>query len=50
MDGNISNIVIISLFLGIGGLAMVSILVKLVKNRFAPIQSVKAIVVDKNKE
>lgn len=49
MDGNISNIVIISLFLGIGGFAMVSILVKLVRNRFAPIRSVKAIVVDKNK-
>ncbi len=49
MPENISNIVIIALFAGIGVLAMVSILVRLVKNRYAPIKSEKAIVVDKNK-
>lgn len=49
MPENISNIVIIALFVGIGVLAMVSILVRLVKNRYAPVKSVKAVVVDKNK-
>ena len=49
MPENISNIVIISLFLGVGVLAVVSLLVKAVKNRCAPIKTVKAVVVDKNK-
>lgn len=49
MPENISNIVIISLFIGIGALAMVSIIVRTIKNRHAPIKSVKAVVVDKNK-
>ena len=49
MPENISNTVIIALFVGIGVLAMVSILVRLVKNRYAPIKTVKAVVIDKNK-
>ena len=49
MPENISNTVIIVLFVGIGVLAMVSILVRLAKNRYAPIKTVKAVVIDKNK-
>ena len=49
MPENISNIVIISLFLGVGVLAVVSLLVKAVRNRCAPIKTVKAVVIDKNK-
>ena len=49
MPENISNIVIVSLFMGVGALALVSVLVKAVKNRYAPIKTVKAVVVDKNK-
>ena len=49
MPENISNIVIISLFIGIGALAMVSIIVRNIKNRYAPIKTVKAVVIDKNK-
>ena len=49
MPENISNIVIISLFIGIGALAMVSIIVRTIKNRYAPIKPVKAVVIDKNK-
>ena len=49
MPENIFNIVMISLFTGIGLLAAVGILVRLVKNRYAPIKKVKAVVVDKNK-
>ena len=49
MPENISNIIIISLFVGVGALAVVSLLVKVVKNRRAPIKTVKAVVVDKNK-
>ena len=49
MPENISNIVISSIFIGIGTLAMVSILIKTIKNRYAPIKAVKAVVIDKNK-
>ena len=49
MPENISNIIIISLFVGVGALAVVSLLVKAVKNRYAPIKTVKAVVIDKNK-
>ena len=49
MPENISNNIIISLFLGVGALAVVSILVKVAKNRYAPIKTVQAVVVDKNK-
>ena len=49
MPENISNIVMISLFAGIGLLAAVSFLVRFVKNRYAPVKTVRAVVVDKNK-
>ena len=49
MPENISNIIIGSLFVGISVLAMVSILVRLIKNRYAPVKTVKAVVIDKNK-
>ena len=49
MPENISNIVIISIFVGVGVLAMVSILIRSVKNRCAPVKTVQAVVVDKNK-
>ena len=49
MPENISNIVIISLFIGIGVLAMGSIIVRTIKNRYAPIKAVKAVVIDKQK-
>jgi len=49
MPENISNIVIIALFMGIGALAVVSLLVKSVKNRYAPVKTAKAVVIDKNK-
>ena len=49
MPENISNIINISLFMGIGVLAVGSILIRLVKNRYAPIKTVKAVVIDKNK-
>ena len=49
MPENISNIIIIALFAGIGVLATVSILVRLVKNRCSPVKTVQAVVVDKNK-
>lgn len=49
MPENISSIVIISLFCGISVFAFVSLLVKLIKNRVAPVRTVKAVVVDKQK-
>lgn len=49
MPENISNIIIISLFVGVSALAVVSLLVKAVKNRCAPIKTVKAVIIDKNK-
>ena len=49
MPENISNVIIISLFLGVGALAVVSLLVKAVKNRYALIKTVKAVIIDKNK-
>ena len=49
MPENISNIIIISLFVGVGVLAVVSLLMKAVKNRYAPLKTVKAVVIDKNK-
>ena len=49
MPENISNIVISSLFIGVGALAMVSLLIRIIKNRYAPIKTVKAVVIDKNK-
>lgn len=49
MPESISNIIIISFFVGVGTLALVSILMRLIKNRYAPIKTVKAVVIDKNK-
>ena len=49
MPENISNIVIIALFMGLGALALVSLLVRVVKNRYAPVKTAKAVVIDKNK-
>ena len=49
MPENIASIVILSLFVGISVFAFVSLLVKLVKNRIAPVRTVKAIVLDKQK-
>ena len=49
MPENISNIVIISLFIGVGALAMVSIIARTIKNRYASVKTVKAVVIDKNK-
>ena len=49
MPENISNIIIISLFVGVSALAVVSLLVKAVKNRCAPVKTVKAVIIDKNK-
>ena len=49
MPENISNIVISSLFIGVGALAMVSFLIRTIKSRYAPIKTVKAVVIDKNK-
>ena len=49
MPENISNIVIVSLFMGVGALALVSLLVKAIKNRYAPIKTVKAVIIEKNK-
>lgn len=45
MPENIPGIVILSLFMGIGLLAMV----RLIANRFAPVKTVSAVVVDKHK-
>lgn len=49
MPENISSIVMISLFMGVSALAMGRILIRTIKNRYAPIKTVKAVVIDKNK-
>ena len=49
MPENIAGIVILSLFVGISVFAFVSLLVKLIKNRVAPVRTVKAVVLDKQK-
>ena len=49
MPGNISNIVIISLFIVIGALATVSIIVRTIRNRCASTKTVKAVIIDKHK-
>lgn len=49
MPQNIASIVVLSLFVGISVFAFVSLLVKLIKNRVAPIRTVKAVVLDKQK-
>ena len=49
MQENSFNMIISLLFLGIGMAAMIRILVRAVKNKFAPVRTVKATVVDKHK-
>ena len=49
MPDNMFNIVMTSLFMGIGVLALLRILVRMIKNRYAPIRTVKAVVIDKHK-
>lgn len=49
MPENIASIVIVSLFLGLGALALARTLAKLVRNRYAPIKTVKAEIIDKHK-
>ena len=49
MPENIVSIVITSLFLGIGMLAMVRITVRAFRNKYAPVKTVKATVIDKQK-
>ena len=48
MPENIAGFVITALFMGIGVFAIVSILIRFVKNRHAPVKAVKAVVIDKN--
>ena len=49
MPENLINIVITSIFIGIGALAMGSIIARTIKNRYAPIKVVEAVIIDKNK-
>ena len=49
MPESIFHSIMISLLLGVGVLAAVSFLVRFVKNRYAPVKTVRAVVVDKNK-
>jgi hypothetical protein len=49
MTQDISSIVITSLFIGICVLMTVSIFIRLLKNRYAPIKTVEATVIDKHK-
>ena len=48
MPGNIANTIIASLFFSLWGLAAVIFLAKLINNKFAPIKTVSAIIIDKN--
>ena len=48
MPENLSSIVMFSLFIGVGALAMGSILIRALKNCTAPIKTVNAVVIDKN--
>ena len=49
MPENISGIVMVSLVMGVGALAMGRVLIRTIKNRYAPVKTVKAVVIDKNK-
>ncbi len=49
MPENFTNIVFLVLFGGIGALALIRIIVKLIQNRYAPVKTVKATVIDKQK-
>lgn len=44
----VSNIIIFSLFMGVWLLAAISFLVKTYKNKFAPVITVQAVVIDKH--
>jgi len=48
MPGNIVGTVIFALMIGIWLLAMVRVLIKAMKNKYAPIKTVKAVVIDKH--
>lgn len=48
MPDNIVSIVIASLFIGLWLLAMVRLLIKALKNKYAPVQTDKATVIDKH--
>ena len=48
MPENIYTIIAVSLCMFIGSLQLVSFLVKIFKNRYSPIKTVKAVVIDKN--
>ena len=49
MPEDIFGIIILSLFIGIGVLAIGSILVRMLKNQYAPVKTVNAVVIAKNK-
>lgn len=49
MPEDITNIVIISLFMGVGVLALAGIIIRTLKNKHAPIKTVTAVVIDKRK-
>ena len=49
MPENVFGIAVIALFAGIGVWALVSIAIRMIRNRCAPIKTVKAVVIDKNK-
>lgn len=49
MPENISNIVILSVFVGIGVFALVGSIVRFAKNHYAPVKTVHAVVLDKQK-
>lgn len=49
MTENIPNIVITSLLLGVGGFALVGGTARFVRNHYAPVKTVHAVVTDKHK-
>ena len=48
MPDNIVSTILAALFLGIWALAMIRLLIKALKRKYAPVQSVKAVVIDKH--
>ncbi len=48
MPDNIVGIVVVSLMIGLGLLAVTRVLIKAIKTKRAPVKSVKAVVVDKH--
>ena len=49
MPDNLANMIISSVFVGIGILASVKVFMKVVANHHAPVETVKAVVIDKQK-